>query len=129
MGKLKDATRMDDIEKLEALENTRDHWQWLADNPKSAKDEYPGLKDLNISHDCFLCEYTGYSVDDESVCIHCPLRGYAWEKECYTWKTENFSLYTFWLNARYPEEKTKFALLMVQNCNLAIKDLEAEYNG
>lgn len=46
----------------------RELWQWLADNPKEHKDDWPGWADYAIicKNDCFACEFAG-------SCGHCPI--------------------------------------------------------
>jgi hypothetical protein len=123
MGKLKDATQMDDIKKLEALKNTRDHWQWLADNPWFDKGCYPLFENYSVSHDCYLCEYTEYSADNEEACVNCPLRGYAWDDRCWF----NETPYDKWMKTKDKTLKSIYAIQMVDACNQAIDDLNFSY--
>lgn len=65
--------------KEEAIKYHRELWNWLADNPSSKKDNWPGWTEYNfreengfvaIIGDCFCCHYTDQFG---SGCNMCPL--------------------------------------------------------
>ena len=58
-------------------------WLWLAENPKSLKEDWPRWKfqdgDIpEIIADCFACEYEDRHTHKDEYC-HCPLDFPNWE--------------------------------------------------
>lgn len=63
------------LTKRQALELTRDLWQWLAENPKREKLEWPGWHEHGyMNANCPCCQYTIDNDPDGKVnCSMCPL--------------------------------------------------------
>lgn len=92
--------------KRQALEITRDMWDWLSHNPDKQKPDWPGMEaacDLagvaTLYADCACCQFVGegrYGVN----CDKCPMIAF-WPRRCYNrndsyfvWKTINPSSHT-----------------------------------
>ena len=51
-------------------------WNWLADNPGSLKQEWPGWNGKLVENCCFACVYDEEKMAEEGCsecCKHCPL--------------------------------------------------------
>jgi hypothetical protein len=83
-------------------------WQWLADNPRLSKDDWPswdynGGKQKQIPNACFACEAAGFKYIDEPLCDKCPCD---WNAiTC----TDKGSPYTAW-GSSHGVKRTKYAL-------------------
>ena len=49
-------------------------WRWLARNPRSRKEEWPGWFrfDFAIPNDCFACYMARMTKDSRVFCVNCP---------------------------------------------------------
>ena len=107
--------------KLEALIACRNHWQFMEITGSSDKGEYEPSFEWDSG--CACCEYIkeAYYLEVlilKKYCDSCPLRGYAWEKDCLL--SEN-SFYANWVKADTPELRQFWAGRMVYACNQAIE--------
>lgn len=124
-------------QKLRALYDTRNHWQWLMITGDTDKESYEPA-DVWV-HECGCCEYISV-VDEDHIPGYaggiaecgpvCPLTGFAWgEYGCY----DNLSPYRAWERLSnkvyaydYEEENREYYLKfyakrMVEACNRAIE--------
>jgi len=68
----------------QALEWTRDLWNWLCKNPRKEKHEWPGWTTRSdCKHHCPCCEYATSRTTGRMNCDKCPLLGH-WGEAPYT---------------------------------------------
>jgi hypothetical protein len=110
----------------DALQLTRELWQWLADNPNYGKPEWAGWRDIgHMSAYCPCCAVVDVLVPEGARhdCSVCPLKGYAWSWMC----QEGGSVYSTWWDARingHLDRAAAAALKMVKACDKALDELK-----
>lgn len=82
-------------------------WDWLAENPKKDKEDWPGW-DNSVDADCgcFVCEYVNRRLD--SNCKSCPCYNFCADPIC--WGT----IHRQWTNAIFIEDFDLASTLAIQ---------------
>ena len=93
-------------------------WNWLAENPKKRKKDWPGWKNHNdyifpkAEHSyCFLCGYV--SADPEKGCSNCLLDWIITGK-CISTEDESESYFGLYYNAKTEKEQSKYAKIIAE---------------
>lgn len=94
-------------------------WRWLEANPDKSKSKWPkweenGGKMHSLSY-CFACEYCGMNCDK------CPLLE-LWPKKC----EESTSPYEKWCKALTPKNRSKYAKVIADFCEMKLKGMEGK---
>ena len=104
------------------IDNHREMWNWLADNPDKVKSDWPGWEKHNDDifqkkeeNYCFLCGYISYSTYGD--CYSCPI-DWGITDMCEDVYPET-SYYTSYCDAITHKAKTKYARIIA---NLPEKD-------
>lgn len=114
-------------EKLRALYNCRNHWQWMQITGSAHKEDYAPSREW--ADNCACCELSRHNYktnedeeDSKSCCDFCPLSGFAWPYGYLQCAFGGFeSPYQRW-SMGTAEKKLKFyAGRMVYYCNVAIE--------
>lgn len=93
-------------------------WQWLADNPKSCKSEWPGWKDFpNRESNCFACNAILERKLGTHLCSErCPL----FEKQCYEGE------YKEYIKARHKKDWEAVSMIAKKIRDMPVKE---DWNG
>lgn len=117
--------------KREALTLCKRLWAWLAKHPKSSKSDWPGWRAARYcTSRCPACEYatqrneinaarSAPSMKPSTICVHCPLMGYAWKAYC----GAPDSPFTLWADAQRDEERVRGAHQIEWACHTALRAL------
>jgi hypothetical protein len=108
-----------------SLTITRELWAWLAETGSRHKGDWAGWEKYDkMASDCALCEYSERREDKErefKECQFCPLlRQWDGQEGC----LDEGSPYLFWLSAKTPEERKRYAQRIVELCDIALAELK-----
>lgn len=113
------------MKKKEYIRKCRDHWQWLADNPESNKEDYFQVRGVDLidrpSADCYLCEVHNNLYNIGVCVVGC------FDRCLITWSgghcnTKGIGEYYHWWNAKTLERRKYWAQKIVQLCDDALSE-------
>ena len=111
------------LPKKKALQITADLWEWLEDNPKKEKEEWPEWKENGggipmMESECACCEYA------QLECNRCPLIKLWREKFSGGDPCMGESYFNTWRKAKSPKTKKKYARIIKEGALKAMEDLK-----